>query len=99
MSAGDNFFEFAGEKKPTLTVPAGKTITINIKNIGTAIHNMRFVGDDNKYDNNDDSVSNPALVSAGQSATLTFTAPDKAGTYDFRCDFHPTDSVGKIKVS
>ena len=60
---------------------------------------MRFVGDDNKYDNNDDSVSNPALVSAGQSATLTFTAPDKAGTYDFRCDFHPTDSVGKIKVS
>jgi hypothetical protein len=68
ISAGDNFFAYAGEKKPTLTVPAGKTITINFKNVGTAIHNMRFAGDDNKYDNGDDSVSNPALVSAGQSA-------------------------------
>lgn len=98
ISAGDNFFEYGGEKKPTLSVPAGKKITINITNDGTAIHNMRFAGDDNKYDSSDDAVSDPTLVSAGQKATITFTAPSQAGTYDFRCDFHPTDSVGKIEV-
>ena len=95
---GGNFFEIAGEKNPTLTVPAGEEITVNLTNDGAAIHNMRFAGDDNEYDNDDDAVSEPALVTAGQEATLTFTAPSDAGTYDYRCDFHPTDMLGKIEV-
>ena len=95
---GANVFELDGEKNPTLTVSAGAEITINLVNEGAAIHNMRFAGDDNTYDNADDAVSEPALVTAGGEATLTFTAPSDAGTYDYRCDFHPTDMLGKVEV-
>ena len=95
---GGNFFELDGEKNPTLRVPASEEVTINLTNEGAAIHNMRFAGDDNKYDNDDDAVSDPALVTAGQEATLTFMAPEEAGTYDYRCDFHPTDMLGEIEV-
>src|SRR3990172_8850734 len=95
---GGNVFELDGEKNATLTVPVGGKITINLTNDGAAIHNMRFAGDDNAYDNDDDAVSDPALVTGGQEATLTFTAPSKAGKYNYRCDFHPTDMLGEIEV-
>jgi plastocyanin len=95
---GGNFFDLEGEKNPTLRVPAGEEITVNLTNDGAAIHNMRFAGDDNKYDNGDDAVSEPALVSATQTATLTFTAPEEKGSYDYRCDYHPTDMLGEIEV-
>ncbi|MDO8614855.1 MAG: plastocyanin/azurin family copper-binding protein [Dehalococcoidia bacterium] len=98
LAMGDNFFELAGEKNPTIAIPAGEEITINLSNGGVAIHNMRFPGDDNDYDTGDDAASDPALVTGGQEATLAFTAPAKAGTYDYRCDFHPTDMLGKFKV-
>lgn len=95
---GGNVFELGDEKNPTLTVPAGEEITINLMNEGIAIHNMRFAGDDNEYDTDDDAVSDPELVSADQTATLTFTAPSETGAYDYRCDFHPTDMKGQIEV-
>lgn len=96
-SAG-NFFELDGEKNPTLTVPAGEEITVNLTNDGAAIHNMRFGGEDKGYNTDDDAASDPALVAAAQTATLTFTAPGEAGTYVYQCDFHPTDMLGEIEV-
>ncbi len=96
--SGGNYFELDGEKNPTLTVPAGEEITINLTNDGAAIHNMRFGGEDKEYNNEDDAVSDPALVTAGQTAITTFTAPSEAGTYVYQCDFHPTDMLGEIEV-
>lgn len=95
---GDNFFQADAEKNPTLEVSAGASVTINLENKGTAIHNMRFAGDDNKYNTSDDAASEPALFNAGDKGVIKFTAPAKPGTYDYQCDFHPTDMKGKIVV-
>lgn len=93
VSMGDNFFE-----PDEFTVSAGSTITFNLTNDGVAIHNMRISGEDNEYTTGDDAVSDPDVVSGGQTATLTWTAPDSPGEIPFRCDFHPVDMVGTITV-
>ena len=98
VSMGDNFFEFNGQKNPTLTVSAGAAVTINLENKGTAIHNMRIAGEDNKYNTSDDAASDPTLVSGGGTAAVQWKAPGNAGKYDFQCDFHPTDMKGTIEV-
>jgi hypothetical protein len=98
VTMGDNFFEYEGVKKPAIKVAAGESITINLDNAGTAIHNMRIAGEDNAYNSDDDTVSDPQLISGGQTGTLEWTAPDAAATIDFRCDFHPTDMTGTIEV-
>ncbi len=93
-----NLFLLGSEKNPTLKVPAGQEITINLENNGSAIHNMRFSGEDNKYNTSDDAVSKPDIVAPGQKAVMTFTAPEKAGKYIYQCDFHPTDMIGEFEV-
>lgn len=93
VSMGDNFFD-----PEELTVPAGETVTIAITNDGAVIHNMRIAGPDGEYDTDDDAVSDPDVMRAGQEGTIEFTAPAEAGEIDFRCDFHPTEMVGKIIV-
>ena len=93
VSMGDNFFE-----PKEFTVAPGSTLTFNLTNDGTAIHNMRIFGEDNEAGNEDDAVSDPDLVSAGETATLEWTAPDEPGVYDFYCDFHTTDMIGTITV-
>ena len=80
-----------------LTVAAGATLTLNITNDGAAIHNLRIAGADNDYDTDDDAVSDPDIVSAGETADLEWVAPDEAAVIDFRCDFHP-DLVGTVTV-
>jgi plastocyanin len=80
-----------------LTVPTGSTVTLNLTNDGAAIHNLRIAGADNDYDTDDDAVSDPDLVAAGEVATVEWVAPDEAGVIDFRCDFHP-DLGGTITV-
>lgn len=98
VSMGDNFFEFDSGRNPTFTVATGDTLTIELTNGGTAIHNMRIAGEDNQYNSDDDAVSDPALVSGGGTATIEWTAPDSPATIDYQCDFHPTDMLGTIEV-
>src|SRR3990172_190376 len=93
VSMGDNFYE-----PNEFTVKAGQKVTFNLTNGGIAIHNMRVAGADNKYNTEDDALSDPAQFSPGDTGTLEWTAPDKAGEIDLRCEFHPTDSTGIIKV-
>jgi plastocyanin len=93
LSMTDNAFD-----PNEVTVSAGATVSFNVTNDGAAIHNIRVAGADNEYDNDDDAVSDPDLVSGGSTATLEWTAPDSAATIDFRCDFHPTDMTGTITV-
>ncbi|HUF52601.1 MAG TPA: cupredoxin domain-containing protein [Dehalococcoidia bacterium] len=93
VSMGDNFFE-----PNEFTVPAGATVTFNLTNDGAAIHNMRIFGADNEQNTDDDVVSDPDLVTGGETATLEWTAPEETGEYDFLCDFHPTDMIGVITV-
>lgn len=97
ISIGDNFFEFEGQKNPTFTLTAGNAAKITLMNDGSAIHNMRTAGADGKYDTDDDQVSDPDLVAAGEEAQIeiSFSA---AGTYAYRCDFHPTVQAGEITV-
>ena len=97
VEMGDNFFTFEGQQEPTITVNASEETTIDLTNIGVAIHNMRIAGVDNTYNSDDDFVSDPELISGGETGELTFQI-DQADTYDFRCDFHPDVMKGKLQV-
>jgi len=86
-----------------LTVQAGATATIQITNDGKSPHNMHIAGPGGDFTEDfcagsADPCSNPNTVRAGQTATLTFQAPSSAGEVNFRCDFHPQEMTGKIKV-
>ncbi len=91
-AVGDNFYTLNN-----LKVPLNETTTIEIVNDGTAIHNMRIAGPDGEWNTDDDSVSDPELISGGAAGVLEFT-PTLAGTYTFRCDFHTTEMGGVIVV-
>jgi plastocyanin len=86
----------------TLTAAAGTAQTINIKNNGAAVHNLHISGADGKFATDfctttgADPCSNPNRVGGGATATLTFTLP--AGTYQYRCDYHPADMKGTLTV-
>ena len=71
-----------------LTVSAGDRITFNLSNTGTLPHNIRISGPDGKYNTGDDVQIGPQLLNPGESADFEWTAPDQAGTVEFRCDFH-----------
>lgn len=98
MEMGDNFFRLDGQVNPTLEVKAGETITVNLVNIGNAIHNGRTTGEDGEYATDDDDVSDPDVVRSGEEAVLQFRF-DQPGTYQYRCDFHPVDMKGTIIVT
>lgn len=93
VSMGDNFFDPA-----EFTVAAGTTVTFDITNDGSAIHNMRIAGPDGEYNTDDDAVSDPELFTGGDVGTLVWGVPDSSGEMIFRCDFHPIEMVGTIAV-
>jgi len=97
VEMGDNFFKFEGQEEPTIPAKAGVETTIDLTNVGAAIHNMRVFGADNKPNTPDDFQSDPNLFSAGDTGKITFKI-DQAGTYDFHCDFHPDLMKGKLQV-
>ena len=90
----DNFFE-----PKDLTVKAGASVTFELKNEGVAVHNMRIAGADGKYNTDDDAASDPNIIQAGGTGTVTWTAPAQAGPVQFQCDFHVAlGMVGTITV-
>ncbi len=90
---GDNFFE-----PNTFSVGPGQQVTFKLVNDGVLPHNMRVDGGDGAYNSDDDTLSDPTLIQAGDSGTLVWTAPDEPGEITFRCDFHPVDMIGTITV-
>ena len=98
VSMGDNFYEIDGEQNPIIGLAPGAEVTFNLTNDGTAIHNMRVAGEDNSFNTSDDAVSDPELMSAGETGTLTWTAPPEPGDHAYRCDFHPDDMKSTISV-
>ena len=102
ITMGDFFFEYQGTRSPTISVPAGQATTFDITNTGKALHDMH-VASGGKYDTDicgpgdNNPCSDPNQIRAGQSATITINIA-QPGTYDFRCDFHPTQMTGKIEV-
>jgi len=88
VTLDDNFFDVNGEENPTLTAKAGEETTFDLINAGSAIHNMSV--------NDGEFVSEPDVMSGGDEGTLTFTLG--AGTYEYRCDFHPDQMNGDLTV-
>lgn len=80
-----------------LKVGLGETTTIQVTNAGIAVHNVRIAGVDGEWNTDDDVVSDPEFIPGGDTATVEFT-PTVAGTYTFRCDFHPLEQGGVIVV-
>jgi plastocyanin len=88
-----------------LTAVAGASLTINIKNSGTSVHNVHVAGANGQFGSDfcsasgTDPCSNPNRVAGGSTATLTFAAPNTPGTkIPFRCDFHSSEMNGTITV-
>jgi plastocyanin len=78
-----------------LHVPLGSAVTIRLANEDAATHSMRVAGIDGAYQTEDDAVVE--IIDAGGTAELTFSGA-AAGSYTFRCDFHPSSMGGAIVV-
>jgi plastocyanin len=85
-----------------ITAVAGEVFQINVKNDGSSIHNLAIAGLDDTYDTADDWVTrdpnnsdNPSAILVGNTGTVQVKI-DKAGTYKFRCVFHPEQQTGTL---
>ncbi len=81
-----------------ITVAAGSKVTFQLSNQGKVPHNMQIAGADGNFAGKSTVNSSPELINPGATATLTWTVPATAGTYQFRCEVHPTDMTGTITV-
>lgn len=80
-------FEQLQFKTTTLTVKAGETLALTLKNPDDEKHNMVVLNT---------KIVSPD-VSGGRSATFDLTMPDTAGTYRVACAYHPNTSF-ELKV-
>jgi plastocyanin len=98
----DNFFEFQGQREPTIPVAAGEETIFELTNEGSAIHNMHVSGE-GSYDTDfcdpadDDPCSDPKQIRGGQAGAIAINIAEP-GTYDFRCDFHADVMTGTLEV-
>lgn len=84
----DNLFE-----PKTLTVTAGKSVQIELKNEGQAVHNMHVLSAAQEGKD----FSSAATINPGAENKFTIKL-NKKGTYNFQCDYHLPDMVGTITV-
>lgn len=100
---GDNFFSLDGEEEPTVNIASGSATTIKLTNDGAAVHNMHVADASGEYAANRCATDGPAPCSdpdrmrGGQSGEIVINIA--AGTYAFRCDFHPTEMTGTLQVN
>jgi plastocyanin len=93
----DNKFD-----KTELTATAGSDVSIALTNHGAAIHNVHVARADGSYPAafcttaGETPCSDPARIPGGGTGVLEFNLP--AGDYPFRCDYHPADMKGTLKV-
>ncbi len=81
--------------KSTITVPAGANVTVDFNNEDQGIpHNFAVYTNASATDK----IFSGKIITGPATATYTFTAPDKAGTYFFRCDVHPQRMTGDFVV-
>ena len=82
IEAFDFYFE------PTsLAVEVGAEVTIDFTNNGEVTHSWTATDLDAEVE-----------VGGGETGTLTFTAPNEPGSYDFFCKFHPDEMQGTISI-
>ena len=71
------------------TVPAGKAVTLNLKNTGSVVHTWTLVSkpvtDMSATLDKANVLFDSGDVAAGASKTVTFTAPTTPGTYQVIC--------------
>ena len=72
------------------SIPAGKEITLNIKNDGAVLHeyvimNLGQTAGEKFGAEDEGNIYWEVEVDPGQSKTVTFTAPPDAGTYEIVC--------------
>ena len=70
----------------TIDLTAGKTVTISATNDGAAKHNLTIKG-----------LKVNVELPPGSTKTATVKGA-KAGTYEFHCEYHPTQMKGTITV-
>ena len=73
--------------KTQLNLPANKQMTVTVDNQDTVEHNFTF----------EDAKANKD-VEGGESAEVSFTTP-AAGSYEFHCEYHPSQMKGTVTVS
>jgi len=76
----------------TITVVSGQLATINFKNDDSVYHNIAV------YSDAGDPYWNGEPIKGVKKITYTHSFDMPAGTYTFRCDFHPTSMVGSFVV-
>jgi plastocyanin len=73
--------------KTTLDLPANKQVTVTVDNQDTVEHNFTF--EDAKAEKD---------VEGGETQEVSFTTP-AAGSYEFHCEYHPSQMKGTVTVS
>ena len=81
--------ESSGQANPTITVKAGRKITIVLRNDDPGMqHDLVIQGLDVQVE----------VVSCGETTRLTFTVPREPGEYVYLCSFHPRRMRGVFIV-
>ena len=70
-----------------LAVDVGAEVTVELTNGGSVAHSWTAADLDVEVE-----------AGSGEESSVTFTAPNEPGSYDFFCKFHPDDMQGTISI-